>query len=698
MMKSPKSLVATIIFIALGVLLVLGIERFNNFVGVSINKIVEQQLSEKVEFKPEEIPSLPEIIDADTLQGKEADFFASLSELQDQVLGASSITPGTFGGATDYTFPGNLEIKGGQIYLTPISEGVKQEGVFYYNKDTKKAYIRNDSGWVDLTQQTSSDTNKVGVTLVVAASNTKDTSRADYVADGTNDEEQIQNAIDALPTIGGKVQLLEGTYNISAAVNLKISNLEIAGSGASTRLVLQTATNFFKWDANGYDQNSDGRVDPGGAALSDIYIHSMELDGNKSALSAPSDANADAGVTSAIKIFNSSRITISELYIHDMVASYSVLLKGKDNDLSIDTGATDTLVHNNIFRSIGSSDQNNGAVYSDLDNTIISNNIVDTVSGNGINIDDANEGYIVNNIIQAATASTGDEGYAIVTGYGATEITIADNTIVGASRGIANHIGGTDVGDNHVITGNTLRDSPDARDYAIKLQDDGHTVLGNRITNWGQVGIYLDAVQNSVIDGNVIDSSNEGNTSGIEVKTGSHNLIISNNIVYDMGTTASKGHGMTVSAGTAVNNILITGNRAFDSGAGVQDNGILLYATPDTSQIQIEGNYLEDNVSNAIKVDGGAGLSSTVKAQRNRGFATEASGTVTVSSGSTSTSVTHGLAITPTAADIQVTPTNDLGNATKFWISSVGASTFTINVDIDPGASTATFSWSAQDY
>src|SRR3989344_2557133 len=513
-MKFRKPLLASLILVGLATLFILGLESFNKTFGVSVEKIkrIEEKISEYPQ--PEEIPNIDELVDADSLQGKEASFFAPLADLQGLTLGASNISPGTFSGTTDYTFPGNLKIQGGQIYLTPISEGVKQEGVFYYNKDTKKAYIRNESGWVDLTQQ-NTDTNKVGVTLVVAASNSKDTLRADYVADGTNDEEQIQSAIDNLPSIGGKIQLLEGTYYISAAVNLKISNLEIAGAGSSTRLILQSATNFFKWDSNSYDQNSDGRVDPGGTALTDIFIHNMELDGNKSSLSTPSDANADAGVTSAIKIFNSSRVIISDLFIHDMVASYAVLLKGTDNDLSIDTGATDALVHDNIFRSIGSSDQNNGAVYSDLDNTIISNNIVDTVAGNGINIDDANEGYIVDNIIQATTASTGDEGYAIVTGYGATEITIADNTIVGASRGIANHIGGSEVGDNHVVTGNTLRDSSDARDYAIKLQDDGHVVTGNRITNWGQVGIYLDAVQNTVIAGNVIDSSNEGNTSGI---------------------------------------------------------------------------------------------------------------------------------------------------------------------------------------
>lgn len=71
-------------------------------------------------------------------------------------------------------------------------------------------------------------------------------------------------------------------------------------------------------------------------------------------------------------------------------------------------------------------------------------------------------------------------------------------------------------------------------------------------------------------------------------------------------------------------------------------------------------------------------------------------GTATINSGATTAVVTHGLARTPTAALIRVAftenPTNDPGN---WWLSSVGATQFTVNVRSDPGASSLDFSWSA---
>jgi hypothetical protein len=70
-------------------------------------------------------------------------------------------------------------------------------------------------------------------------------------------------------------------------------------------------------------------------------------------------------------------------------------------------------------------------------------------------------------------------------------------------------------------------------------------------------------------------------------------------------------------------------------------------------------------------------------------------GNATVANGSTSIAVTHGLEETPGLSDIQVTPTNNLGNATKFWVSNPTSTQFTINVDADPGATTATFAWQA---
>lgn len=70
-----------------------------------------------------------------------------------------------------------------------------------------------------------------------------------------------------------------------------------------------------------------------------------------------------------------------------------------------------------------------------------------------------------------------------------------------------------------------------------------------------------------------------------------------------------------------------------------------------------------------------------------------AKGTATVASGDTSVTVTHGLTTAPANTDIWVVPTNSMGLATNFWTSDFGATTFKINVNADPGATTATFAW-----
>ena len=49
-------------------------------------------------------------------------------------------------------------------------------------------------------------------TFVIAASDSLHPEHADYVCDGTDDQVQIQAAIDALPSTGGNVLLMEGTY------------------------------------------------------------------------------------------------------------------------------------------------------------------------------------------------------------------------------------------------------------------------------------------------------------------------------------------------------------------------------------------------------------------------------------------------------------------------------------------------------
>src|SRR5690606_17909579 len=42
----------------------------------------------------------------------------------------------------------------------------------------------------------------------------------DYLCDGTNDQVEINNAITALPVTGGEIVILDGTYNITATINV----------------------------------------------------------------------------------------------------------------------------------------------------------------------------------------------------------------------------------------------------------------------------------------------------------------------------------------------------------------------------------------------------------------------------------------------------------------------------------------------
>ncbi len=89
-------------------------------------------------------------------------------------------------------------------------------------------------------------------TLVVAASNSgaKSKAAADYVCDGTSDQTEINNAITALPSVGGKVLLLEGTYNISGTITVGKANVTVEGMGAGTVLKRKTTSDLIKINAN----------------------------------------------------------------------------------------------------------------------------------------------------------------------------------------------------------------------------------------------------------------------------------------------------------------------------------------------------------------------------------------------------------------------------------------------------------------
>ena len=85
-------------------------------------------------------------------------------------------------------------------------------------------------------------------------------------------------------------------------------------------------------------------------------------------------------------------------------------------------------------------------------------------------------------------------------------------------------------------------------------------------------------------------------------------------------------------------------------------------------------------------------IGANTQAFRNIAAKTENKGQIDLLSGTTSIVVSHGLVVTPDLSCISVTPKTGIGLAKSYWITTPTATTFTINVDANPGANIG-FCW-----
>lgn len=84
----------------------------------------------------------------------------------------------------------------------------------------------------------------------------------DYLCDGTADNVEIQAALDALPSTGGRIILLDGTYNIAGRPTLSKAHTEIIGVG-------NVKLNFQKY---GDDISSFFQVNADDCGMSGLYL------------------------------------------------------------------------------------------------------------------------------------------------------------------------------------------------------------------------------------------------------------------------------------------------------------------------------------------------------------------------------------------------------------------------------------------
>lgn len=303
-------------------------------------------------------------------------------------------------------------------------------------------------------------------TITISSSTSKHMLTADYYCSGTNDQTVINNAISALPSTGGKIVLLEGTYNIGGTITINKSNVTIQGLGHN--VILKTATSTTALKMFGIS-NATGLI------ISDIVIDY---------------ANNTSADCIAIQLYSSDNVIIEHINI----------LNNKGNGIEW-FNCNYTRFSDISFINVRQCIWDRGCNHS----SIIDKWIVDTVT-NGITLDSSST---LNKIVDCIVRSATDNGIKSDAAY----TMINDNIVYGCSNGI------TVNGNCSTVADNNVRDS----DIGISVNGKYVNVSGNtaiRADDSGNVSSYSSSQYtismgsssaNCLVIGNIISGKNYTN-------------------------------------------------------------------------------------------------------------------------------------------------------------------------------------------
>ena len=222
----------------------------------------------------------------------------------------------------------------------------------------------------------------------------------DYLCDGTADDVEINAAIQALPSTGGEVVILDGTYNITATIAMNKNYVTLSGNGAATVLKRM-------WSGSG----------TGVITVTSDYctVQNLQIDGNKSSYSS----------NFGIYLSGSSGNTITG----------NTCNNNGNAGISLSTGGNDTITGNTC---------NNNSIGINL----TGNSSNDTITGNTCNNNDTGI-YMLNGNNDTITGNTCIRGNSLPSNY-----TSSQYTIQIASRSENNLIVGNNImGKNYVDSG-----------------------------------------------------------------------------------------------------------------------------------------------------------------------------------------------------------------------------------------------------
>lgn len=398
-------------------------------------------------------------------------------------------------------------------------------------------------------------------TIVVAAWNSKNPARADYVApkeDAPNFVTQI--IIPKLPLDGGSIILLEGSFEVSTddkplKISLK-SNIKISGQGRGTKLHLGTGVSSNLIEVN----DSNG-----------ILIENMYLDGATSATKSSSNYKQN-GI-----LFNEDveYTKIRDVWVNNCNRRGMLIYKSQRNEI---IGCTCLLNdEDGIYLLISPNNTLNGNTLNENGDCGISTHdgASNTITGNtceknnlaGISLSGAYKNTISGNTCNGNL----HHGISMLSH----DNTTTSNTCSG------NEMAGIFLlfSERETISGNSC--SGNLQEGILLFQSSYNTVIGNGCQKNGKDGISLDkeSMHNGALANNVIDNGKSAGVGtnvydGISIADRCDYNNIQENTIRKEGTTQTHKYGINIEDSDCDGNF-VTNNDLFTSGvtADFNDNG-----------------------------------------------------------------------------------------------------------------------------
>ncbi|MBI4033074.1 MAG: hypothetical protein HY377_00955 [Candidatus Blackburnbacteria bacterium] len=479
------------------------------------------------------------IYDADHLDGISSSSFLRSDE-SDTASGAINFTAS----------PGSVNVGGGPVYINPAAAtsnytlfGVAINDSSRFRVDAEgDVVIQGDltvsgtsatlpTGSISKSELADAAKSKTTATFIVCANNAQDTTRCDYVADGTADDVQVQAAIDALPSGGGTVVLSEGTFTFSTSVTIGNGddNVWIKGAGQDTTTIsgalaadipyikINTSLGITITDLRISDFTIDATSHVTSTSVAMIYQDGLgvieRLTIENLTINTANTGNHgigfinDSGTNKYIRILNNNITTTGSQV-------YGIMIRKPTNYL---------WVENNYVSLSDTGSWNSIAVYADTKYFHVNNNTVIGAGHTPIAVSPGSYGEITGNVVDGSGVS--DEGGIEVEWKAAHEgvstshhINVANNVVFSANWGIYIHrrdtgaIAPYDI----IISGNVISDST----ICINLVEATDiTVYGNhyescttKISKGSSVTTKQFAVETALVTANALTVTADGAT------------------------------------------------------------------------------------------------------------------------------------------------------------------------------------------